>query len=72
MVNHDLVLRTQVDDAELLIFPSSKLLEQFQRKMFKVEVMITSHCINVGFLLDRDLNALESGYLGVVALCTDQ
>lgn len=39
MVNHDLVLRTQVDDAELLIFPSSKLLEQFQRKMFRVEVM---------------------------------
>lgn len=33
MVTHDLVLRAQVDDAELLIFPSSKLPERFQREI---------------------------------------
>jgi hypothetical protein len=30
MVARDLVLRAQVDDAELLVFPSSQLPERFQ------------------------------------------
>lgn len=34
MVARDLVLRAQVDDAELLIFPSNKLSEKFQRKIW--------------------------------------
>lgn len=34
MVARDLVLRAQLEDAELLIFPSDKLAEQFQRKIF--------------------------------------
>lgn len=33
MVARDLVLRAHVDDAELLIFPSDKLSEKFQRKI---------------------------------------
>ena len=33
MVSRDLVLRAHVDDAELLIFPSDKLSEKFQRKI---------------------------------------
>jgi hypothetical protein len=34
MVARELVLRAHVDDAELLIFPSDKLSEKFQRKIF--------------------------------------
>lgn len=41
MVARDLVLRAQVDDAELLIFPSNKLSEKFQRKILNYGTLET-------------------------------
>lgn len=44
MVARDLVLRAQVNDAELLIFPSNKLSEQFQRKIFNCSCFFLVGC----------------------------